>query len=139
MNSFTKILKLLKGKKTLIIVALVFAFISVILSLYINVVIGYAVDCLDLTKLENVDVDGIKKNVLIIAGCTVFSCIFNYFMNLLLNKAAFSAVKLLRTKLFDKLQKIHIKHIDTRSPGDMISRLINDIEQVSDGLILSFG
>lgn len=136
MKTFIRLIKLMKGKKKLIVLALIMAFISVLLSLYVNVVIGRAVDFM--VGKGNINYNGIYKSAIIIGICIAVSCVFNYFMNILLDKVAFHQVKILRQMLFEKIQHIHIKHIDRRAPGDIISRIVNDIELVSDSLILSF-
>lgn len=136
MSTLKKIIVLLKEKNILIIISLILAFVSVMLSLYVNVVIGKAVDCM--IGPGNVNFEGVKKCAITIGVSIGISAVFNYFMNFLLNKTAFFAVKKLREMLFEKLQRVPVSYIDKNSPGDMISRLVNDIEQVSDGLILSF-
>ena len=131
-----KILRLLKADTPFIILSLLFAAVSIVLSLYVNVLVGRAVDFM--VGKGEVDLAGVEKCVLKIGICILISAAFNYLMNLILNKIAYKTVKTLRNSLFSKLQTVSISYIDRHSPGDMISRLINDIEQISDGLILSF-
>ncbi|MBQ7445261.1 MAG: ABC transporter ATP-binding protein [Clostridia bacterium] len=135
-KTIKKLLGLLRGDVWKIILALVFSGAAIMLSLYVNVMIGNAVDCM-LGK-DNVDMDGVRQCCYVIAGCVAVSAVLNYFVKLMLDRVAFKTVKSLRNSLFAKLQKVPVSYIDRNRPGDMIARLINDIDQVSDGLILSF-
>ncbi len=135
-NTLRKLLNLLRGDLFRLILSLVLLGISVVLSLYVNVVIGQAVDLM--VGKGNVDTAGIRNCCIVISACVVISAAFNYIVKLILDKVAFKTVRTLRNKLFAKLQKVPVSYIDKHRPGDMTARLINDIDQVSDGLILSF-
>jgi len=136
LNTLKKLLKILKGDIPIIILSLLFAGIAIVLSLYINVLIGKAVDFLigeNEVNFHQVTIIGLK-----ILCSIVVSAVFKYLMNITLDKVAFKTVRKLRISLFNKLQRVPISYVDRKAPGDMISRLVNDIDQISDGLILSF-
>ena len=132
-----RLAKLLRKDIFILALALLFAAVSIIASLYVNVAVGKAVDCM--VSKDNVDFAGVGKQVSVILVCVLLAALFNYVMTVMLSKVAYKTVKVLRNKVFAKLQKVPVSYIDRRTPGEMISRLINDIEHVSDGLILSFG
>lgn len=136
MSNLKRILFLLKKSSAAIVVALVFAAISVILAQYVNVVVGETIDCM--IGKGNVDTAGVKKGIIIIGVCILISAVFQWVMNLILNKVAFTMVRDLRKAAFEKLQRVPVSYADRTQPGDTISRLVNDIEQVSDGLIMGF-
>ncbi len=131
-----KLLRLLKGDVAFIILALLISLVSIVASLYINVLIGRAIDCM--VSEGNVDFAGVRNSCVIIAVCVVISAVCAYVSKMILDRIAFKTVKRFRDSLFGKIQRVSVSYIDSHTPGDMISRLINDIEQISDGMILSF-
>ena len=131
-----KLLTLLKGDIWKIVRALVLSGVSIVLSLYVNVIIGRAVDYM--VGKDAVDTVGVRECCIIIACSVIVSAALNYFVKIMLDRIAFKTVRTLRNSLFSKIQRVPVSYIDRNKPGDMIARLINDIDQVSDGLILSF-
>ena len=131
-----KLLTLLKGDIWKIVLALVLSGVSIVLSLYVNVIIGRAVDYM--AGKDAVDTVGVRECCIIIACSVIVSAALNYFVKIMLDRIAFKTVRTLRNSLFSKIQRVPVSYIDRNKPGDMIARLINDIDQVSDGLILSF-
>ena len=131
-----KLLTLLKGDIWKIVLALVLSGVSIVLSLYVNVIIGRAVDFM--AGKDAVDTVGVRECCIIIACSVIVSAALNYFVKIMLDRIAFKTVRTLRNSLFSKIQRVPVSYIDRNKPGDMIARLINDIDQVSDGLILSF-
>lgn len=131
-----KLLTLLKCDIWKIVLALVLSGVSIVLSLYVNVIIGRAVDCM--AGKDAVDTVGVRECCIIIACSVIVSAALNYFVKIMLDRIAFKTVRTLRNSLFSKIQRVPVSYIDRNKPGDMIARLINDIDQVSDGLILSF-
>ena len=131
-----KLLTLLKGDIWKIVLALVLSGVSIVLSLYVNVIIGRAVDYM--VGKDAVDTVGVRECCIIIACSVIVSAALNYFVKIMLDRIAFKTVRTLRNSLFSKIQRVPVSYIDRNKPGDMIARLINDIDQVSDGLILSF-
>ncbi len=131
-----KLLSLLKGDIWKIILALILSGVSIVLTLYVNVVIGRAVDCM--AGKDAVDKIGVRNACIIIGCCVIAAALLNYLVKVMLDRIAFKTVKSLRNRLFEKLQTVPVSYIDRNRPGDMIARLTNDIDQISDGLILSF-
>ena len=120
----------------LLIVSLIFAVISVAATLYAPILVGDAVDLI-VTK-DNVDLDGVLT-VLIKLGVTVaITAAAQWLMSLCTNKVTYYAVRDLRNDAFSNLQKLPLSYIDGTKQGDMISRLVSDIENVSDGLLMGF-
>ena len=114
----------------------IFAVLGVSLSLAVPVFIGEAVDCC--IGSGNVDFDELKKIVIELAAIVASSTLFQWLMSLCTNKLSFLTVRDLRADVFNKLERVPIKYIDGRTNGELTSRVINDIEIVSDGLLQGF-
>ena len=116
--------------------AMISALVSVVLTLFIPVLIGDAVDCA--IAAGQVDFAALAKTLALIgctvAGAAVFQWLLSYFTNLI----TYRTVKDLRIQLFRKLHTVPLKYIDQTAHGDFISRVVNDIDQVSDGLLQGF-
>ncbi|WP_442914648.1 ABC transporter ATP-binding protein [Lacrimispora sp.] len=112
------------------------AFITVLLSLYIPILTGRAIDCI--LGPGEVDFTGMWKILVqigVIIGITAAS---QWLMSHINNQITYQVVKDIRTQAFGKLEVLPLKYIDSHSHGDMISRIIADIDQFSDGILLGF-
>lgn len=115
---------------------LIFSTVGVSLSLTVPVFIG---DAVDLCVGENdVDFDELKQTAITLACIVVASGFFQWLMSLCTNKLAFLTVRDLRADVFAKLERVPIKYIDKSTKGELTSRVINDIEIISDGLLQGF-
>lgn len=132
----SKILKKIKPYWLYLAIALISAVISVSLTLYIPVLIGDAVD--NIIDKGNVNFENIIRILIYIAigvvGVAVFQWIMNYFTNII----SFKTVRDLRREIFGKFNSVPISYIDTHPHGDLISRVINDVDAVGDGLTQLF-
>lgn len=115
---------------------IIFAAAGVALSLSVPVFIGEAVDCC-LGK-DEVDFSRLRRIAAILASAVIASALFQWLMSLSTNKLAFLTVRDLRTDVFRKLEAVPLRYIDSRTKGEITSRVINDIEIVSDGLLQGF-
>ena len=116
--------------------AMACALISVILSLLVPVFVGWAVDCL--LGPGQVDYAALVRIILYTGLAAAGSAVFQWLMAYCNNVITYRTVKDLRIQLFDKLSAVPLKYIDQKSHGDLISRVVNDIDQVSDGLLQGF-
>ena len=118
------------------IMTVVFAALGVSLSLAVPVFIGEAVDfCVGRGK---VDFDTLVRIVIKLASAVVISAFFQWLMSLCTNKLAFLTVRDLRADVFNKLERVPLRYIDRHTKGELTSRVINDIEIISDGLLQGF-
>lgn len=115
---------------------IIFAIVGVGLSLLVPVFIGDAVDCC--IAKGNVAFDDLKKIVIELAVIVTASGIFQWIMSLCTNKLAFLTIRDLRADIFNKLERVPLKYIDGHTKGELTSRVINDIEIISDGLLQGF-
>ena len=118
------------------VLTVLFAALGVALSLAVPVFIGEAVDCC--TGRGNVDFDKLMKIITALTSIVVASTLFQWLMSLCTNKLAFYTVRDLRADIFNKLERVPLKYIDGHTKGELTSRVINDIEIVSDGLLQGF-
>ena len=118
------------------VLTLIFAVAGVALSLSVPVFIGEAVDCC--IGRDNVDFERLKRIAAGLAAAVVASTLFQWLMSLCTNRLAFMTVRDLRADVFNKLERVPLRYIDRRTKGELTSRVINDIEIVSDGLLQGF-
>ncbi len=132
----SKILKKIKPYYGYLLLALLSAVISVSLTLYIPVLTGRAVD--NIIDAGKVNFENIVQILIYIAvgivGVTVFQWIMNYFTNII----SYKTVRDLRREIFDKFNSVPLSYIDSHPHGDLISRVINDVDAVGDGLTQMF-
>jgi len=110
--------------------------IGVGISLYIPILIGHGIDYI--LGPSQVDFEGLSRYLLYIVGATLISALFQWLMNYCLNQTTFRTVYELRKVAFEKLGEVPLKYIDDRPHGNVINTVINDIEQISDGLLQGF-
>lgn len=115
---------------------IVFASLGVSLSLSVPVFIGKAVDCC--IGKGNVDFEQLKSIAFKLTLSVIVSTLFQWLMTLSTNKLSYMTVRDLRQDVFSKLERVPIRYIDSKTKGELTSRVINDIEIISDGLLQGF-
>ena len=131
-----KILKSIRPYRLLVILSLLLAVISVVLTLYIPILTGRGVDRIIDRGL--VDFEGLLEIIRNILVCILLTAGSQWLMNHINNKITYHIVQDLRIRAFRHLQKLPLSYIDAHPAGDLISRVITDIEQFSDGLLMGF-
>ena len=137
-NSYVikRVLKYIGKYKFSFIISLVLTLFSTVCTLYIPVLAGEAIDMI--VSKGNVNFAGLTKILILILVAIIIGGISQYFTNTLNNRLANNTVKDMRTDAFNNLQYVPVSYIDSRNTGDIVSRIIADAEQFSDGLILGF-
>lgn len=135
-DTVKKVLRLLKPYVPILILSFGFAMITVIFTLYAPILIGQGVDLI-LAK-GKVDFHGITEILMKLAGVTVITSLTQWLMNLCNNRITYRVVNDVRTNAFSHLQKLPLKYIDAHQYGEIISKVITDVEQFSDGLLMGF-
>ncbi len=131
-----KVLKYLKKYWFYMICSLILAFVSVILTLYIPVITGDAIDYLiGKNQVNFTQVFSILKKMVVIIGLTAIA---QWFMNICNNKVTYRVAQDIRTEAFEKIERLPLKYLDSHSYGEIVSRVIADVEQFSDGLLMGF-
>jgi len=122
--------------KKLAIGAVICALLSVIASLIGPLLIGSAIDFM--IGPGEVDFDAVLRLLLILAAVYIVGSFFGWLLTYLTNRIAYRTVYDLRRELFDKLNVLPLKFHDNHPQGDSISRFVNDMDAVSDGLLQGF-
>lgn len=131
-----RILNFTKPHLHFLILSAVFSAVNVALTLYIPILIGDAIDCC--IEAGKVDFDALLP-ILIKLGCAAaIGALASWLMNLCTNKITYLTVRDIRRSAFEKLQKVPLSYIDSHPHGDLISRMITDTDQISDGLLMGF-
>lgn len=131
-----RVLKYIKPYKGLLALAILSAIISVSLTLYIPVLTGNAVD--NIIDKGNVNFENVLQIIIYIAVGVAGVAIFQWTMTYFTNVISYKTVRDLRRDVFCKFNDVPLSYIDTHSHGDLISRVINDVDAVGDGLSQMF-
>ena len=131
-----KVIWLIRPYLHFFLLSLVFAVISAVLTLYAPILIGDAID--RILGKGNVDFEGIGAILLKLGGIILVTSVAQWLMNLCNNHITYRVVKDVRTQAFAKLQKLPLQYVDSHAYGETISRIITDVEQFSDGLLMGF-
>lgn len=135
-DTIARVLLYIKKYWWLIVCSLVFAAITVVCTLYLPILTGNGVDVIiskgnvNFTKLGKI---GIKMVVVI--GITGIS---QWIMNIANNRITYLVVRDIRKDAFEKIQKLSLKYLDGHAAGDIVSRIIADVDQFADGLLMGF-
>ncbi len=135
-NTFKRLMKYLKPYKYYLIFSMIFALISVILTLYVPILFGRAIDLI--IEDRSIDFDAIiiiAKEVILVVSITAG---IQWVMGLCNNKVTFHIVRDIRKDAIRKIEVLPLKYVDTKSYGDIVSRVISDVEQFSEGLLMGF-
>ena len=122
--------------KILLFVSLVMAMITVVLTLYLPILFGDAIDLI--VGRGQTKFDRIFKIIItaaIVAGTT---SLFQWIMTIINNKIAYNVVRDIRNDAFKRIERLPLSYLDSHSTGDIVSRVIADADQFSDGLLLGF-
>lgn len=135
-STFLKVLKYLKGYLPLFIISIILTLVVVVLTLYVPILIGQAIDLA--VGENNVDVARISEILFIVALCIGFTAVFQWIINVINNRMVYGIVRNVRHEAFLKIQSFPISFVDSHRSGDIVNRLIADSDQFSDGLLMGF-
>ncbi|MBQ5773118.1 MAG: ABC transporter ATP-binding protein [Clostridia bacterium] len=131
-----RVLRELGGHRASLFFSLLFALGSVLLTLYIPLLTGDAIDLMIDRGL--VDLDGVLAIALQIGVCALLCALCQWLMNVLNNRITYAMVHKLRRQAFEKLQRLPLSYLDRHAVGETVSRMMNDVDQFTDGLLLGF-
>lgn len=131
-----RLMAYVKPYRMLLVGALLCAIVYVVMSLLSPVLIGQAVD--GIIGPDNVDFAQIGRVALALAVVLLAGGFFQWLMTLFTNKVCYRTVKDLRTQVFSRIQHVPLKFIDQNAHGNIINRIVNDVDSVSDGLLQGF-
>ncbi len=136
LKTFLRVLKYLKIYRIHFAISLILTALSVALTLYIPILVGNAIDlCVDKGR---VDFDGISNILIKIGVCILITALAQWIVNVINNKMTYGIVKNIRKEAFIRIQQFPISFIDSHQSGEIVSRVITDVDQFSDGLLMGF-
>lgn len=136
MTTLKKLLSYIKKYTPLIILSLIFAAVSSILTLYVPILTGRAVDCI--VSAGNVNFAGIFRVIRQIIIVILLTAAAQWLMNICNNRITYQVVRDMRMDAFSKIEILPLKYLDAHSYGELVSRVIADADQVAEGLLMGF-
>lgn len=133
-----RLFKYLKPYTPLVIISFFSAIIYVLATLFAPMLVGYLIDELEFLSEYNYLQDKFYTYLYILIGTVISGALFGYIMTYFLNKLTYLMMKDLRCDSFFKINKLPVSYIDSHSYGDLISRIISDIDTVAEGLLQTF-
>jgi len=135
-ETIKKVLHYIRRYRFFLIVSLVLALITVVLTLYVPILTGQAVDLI--VGKGQVDFAGVYHICVKIGIAILLTMVAQWVMNVANNKITYSVVRDIRTDAFEKIQVLPLSYIDSHSYGGIVSRVIADADQFADGLLMGF-
>ena len=135
-STLKKVLNRTKKYRGLVVLSLLMAAATVVLTLYLPILTGEAVDGILAKGLVNFT--GLFKVLKIMLGVILATAVFQWLMNVINNHITYHVVQDIRREAFAKLETLPLKYIDSRSYGDIVSRMISDVDQFAEGLLMGF-
>lgn len=135
-GTLKKVLKLIGRYKYLLAISVVFAAVSSALTLYVPILIGQAID--QIIGKNNVGFDAIVSILIKVGVIVAVTAVLQWVMNTLNNRITFNVVRDIRNEAFQKIQILPLGYIDSHPSGEVVSRMIADVDQFADGLLMGF-
>ena len=135
-ETLRKVLKYIKRYKCAVIVSIILAAVTVATTLYVPILTGDAVDLI--VETGNVDMPGILKILLWIGIIMLVTAVAQWLLNTCNNYITYHVIRDIRKEAFHKLEILPLKYLDTKSFGDIVSRVIADVDTFAEGLLMGF-
>ncbi len=135
-DTLRKVLQYIRRYRLLMVLSVLLAAVTVGLTLYIPIIIGDAIDLI--AGMGRVDFDGILKHLVKIGVVAAATALLQWIMNTINNKITFHITRDIREEAFKKIEILPLKYIDKHSYGEIVSRVIADVDQFADGLLMGF-
>lgn len=135
-STIKEVLHYIKPHSCFVMLSLLFALVTVALTLYVPILTGRAIDYM--LSAGNVNFAELLPLLMQIAIIVLITALAQWCMNLCNNRITYYVVKDIRTKAFARLEELPLQYIDSHKHGEIISRIVSDVDQFSDGLLLGF-
>ncbi len=135
-ETLKKVFRRLGRYRIFLAFTILLSIITVVLTLYIPKLTGKAVDCI--VAAGQVDFPGIIRILMQIGICVVITAFAQWLMNICNNKMTYQIVRDIRNDAFEKIEILPLKYIDSHAYGEIVSRVIADVDQFADGLLMGF-
>ena len=135
-GTLRKVMHYLKRYWLLMALSILFAGLTVAMTLYIPILVGRAVDLI--VGPGTVDFAGIAR--ILKEGCVIIlaTALLQWLMNMINNKITYQVVRDVRNEAFEKIQELPLRYLDRHPSGEVVSRIIADVDQFADGLLMGF-
>ena len=131
-----KVLRHVRRHWAFLILSLVLALVYVAMSLYIPVLVGGAID--HIIEQGNVQFDTVGRYLMSVLICALVAGISQWAMNELNNRITYRVTRDIRAEAFRHIQKLPISYLDKHPHGDLVSRVVSDVDSFADGLLMGF-
>ena len=135
-GTLTKVWRAIRRYRLLLILSLALAALTVALSLYIPVLVGDAID--QIIDEGLVHFDKILPILITVGICAAVAALAQWLMNAVNNKITYHVVRDMRAEAFRKIEELPLKYLDGHAHGDIVSRVISDVDTFADGLLMGF-
>ncbi|MFQ9157487.1 MAG: ABC transporter ATP-binding protein [Blautia sp.] len=135
-DTMRRVLKFISPYKGKIILMLLMALFTVAFTLYTPILIGEGVDTI--IGPGNIKTKALLRILGTLAMVVLGTAVTQWIMNLLTNQVTYGVVQDIRSQAFSHLQEVPVSYIDSNQPGDILSRIVADVSQFSDGLLMGF-
>ena len=135
-QTLKKVLHYMKPYRFFLLLSVILAAITVASTLYLPLLIGKAVDCI--VGKGNVNFDGLIAVLIKMAVMIGITALAQWIMNVCNNKLTYQIVRDIRNEAFEKIEVLPLKYIDGHAQGEIVSRVIADVDQFADGLLMGF-
>lgn len=136
MQTMKRVLRDLAGYKKWLISTLLLAVITVALTLYVPILIGNAIDRIESTG--NVDFSAVTRILMTIGISVAVTSLAQWIMSIINNKITYEVVEDIRNRAIQRIEHLPLSYLDSHPTGDTVSRMISDVDQFADGLLLGF-
>ena len=131
-----KVLRHVRRYRVGLIASLLLATVYVVMSLYIPILVGDAIDCI--VAAGQVDFSRMGRYLVGVALCAGVAGIAQWVMSMINNSITFKVTRNIRNEAFRHIQSLPLKYLDTHSQGDLVSRVVSDVDTFADGLLMGF-
>ena len=135
-DTISKILKYVKKYRFSVALSLILAAVTVASTLYVPILTGQAIDCI--VGPGNVDFKGVYQVLQTVVTVLIITAVSQWIMNVCNNRITYRAVQDIRRDAFAKIEILPLRYIDSHSYGEVVSRVIADVDQFADGLLMGF-
>jgi ATP-binding cassette subfamily B protein len=135
-KTLRRVFDYIKRYRFLVILSFICAGISVAATLYAPILTGNAIDLI--IEPGKVDFDGIKEIIIRFIIVVAITVVAQWLMNIINNHITYNVVKDIRIEAFNHLEELPLSYIDSHQHGDIVSRIVADIDQFADGLLMGF-
>ena len=135
-STLKKVLHRVRRYWAALILSLILATVFVVMSLYIPILVGDAIDCI--VEAGRVDFTAMGKYLLGVAACAGIAGLSQWIMTQTNNRITFRVTRDIRNEAFAHIQVLPLSYLDSHAQGDTVSRIVSDVDTFADGLLLGF-